>query len=68
MNASVFPEPVGAEIIELFPFSMERIDSSWNGSNPENPYFFKPTIIFFDKISFRFSRGIFSGSNEINFS
>ena len=26
MNASVFPEPVGAEIIELFPFNIERID------------------------------------------
>ena len=68
MNASVFPEPVGAEIIELFPFNIERIDSFWNGNTPENPYFFKPSMIFTDKTSFRFSTGIFSGSNEINFS
>jgi len=27
-KASVFPEPVGAEIIELFPFRISRIDSS----------------------------------------
>jgi len=47
MNASVFPEPVGAEIMEFFPCNIERIDSSWNGRNPENPYFFNPSIIFF---------------------
>jgi len=28
VNASVFPEPVGAEIIELFPFKIDLIDSS----------------------------------------
>ena len=63
MNASVFPEPVGADMMELFPCNIERIDSSWNGRNPENPYFFNPSIIFVYKTSLRFSTGIFSGSN-----
>ena len=68
MNASVLPEPVGAEIIELSPFKIDRIDSFWNGRTPEKPYFFNPSIIFVDKTSLRFSTGIFSGSNESNFS
>ena len=68
MNASVFPEPVGADMMELFPCNIERIESSWNGRNPENPYFFNPSIMFCDNMSSSLSTGIFSGSNEINFS